>query len=106
MGLSPRPIVSKLNITNFFEIASRVRATPSLAMPAICLDEQLGDDMEDILPEDDEGEIIPRHTASDRIKPVGGDQEVYDDIDAKLRQEIEKEKRTRISLESKPVANV
>jgi hypothetical protein len=75
-------------------------------MPAICLDEQLGDDMEDILPEDDEGEIIPRQTAPDRIKPVGGDQEVYDDIDAKLRQEIEKEKRTRISLESKPVANV
>jgi hypothetical protein len=83
---SPRLIVSKLKINNLNLIASRVRATPSLAMPAICLDERVGDDMEDILPEDDEGELIPRHTAPDRIKPDSGDQEVYDDIDAKLRQ--------------------
>lgn len=39
---------------NFWSIASRVRATPSSAMPAICLDEKLGDDMDEISPEEDE----------------------------------------------------
>lgn len=53
-------------------------------MPAICLDERLDDDMEDILPEDDEGELIPRHTAPDRIKS-GRDEQLYDDINAKLK---------------------
>jgi hypothetical protein len=43
----------KSQILSYPLLASRVRATPSTAMPAICLDENIGDSMEDINPEDD-----------------------------------------------------